>query len=276
MREFLPNTYPSGAVNPCSRCPSGFVYLTSGGESLRNAAQLQLRRRLRNGLTATVQYTAAKATDNASLFVPSGEAANNSGLAGATIAQDWLDLDADQSRSPFDQRHQLTAQIQYTSGMGVTGGALLDGLRGRLLRGWTFTGQLTLGSGLPFTPIYLSPVGATGITGTIRGSLTGITTDAPTGYYANPAAYAAPAAGQWGSAARNSITGPAQFNLNAGLGRSFQWTDRLTLDWRLDATNVLNRVTYASINAIVGSPQFGLANRANTMRKIQTTARLRF
>jgi hypothetical protein len=276
MQEFLPNTYPSGAPNPCPVCPSGFVYLTSGGESLRNAAQMQLRRRLRNGLTATVQYTLAKATDNASLFVPSGEAANNSGLAGATIAQDWLDLEAEQSRSSFDQRHQFTAQVQYTSGMGVTGGALLDGLRGRLLRGWTLTGQLTLGSGLPFTPIYLSPVGTTGVTGTIRGSLTGVTTDAPAGYYANPAAYAAPAAGQWGSAARNSITGPAQFNLNAGLGRSFQWTERLTLDWRFDATNVLNRVTYASINAIVGSPQFGLANRANTMRKIQTTARLRF
>jgi hypothetical protein len=50
----------------------------------------------------------------------------------------------------------------------------------------------------------------------------------------------------------------------------------MTLDWRVDATNVLNRVTYAAVDAIVGSPQFGLPTRANPMRKIQTTVRLRF
>ena len=48
------------------------------------------------------------------------------------------------------------------------------------------------------------------------------------------------------------------------------------MDWRLDATNVLNRVTYASVNTIVGSPQFGLPNRANAMRKLQTSLRVRF
>src|SRR5262245_62827844 len=47
MQEFLPNTYPAGAVNPCGSCPVGFVYLTSGATSLRNAGQIQLRRRLR-------------------------------------------------------------------------------------------------------------------------------------------------------------------------------------------------------------------------------------
>ena len=33
MQEFVPNTYPLGAVNPCASCPSGFVYLTSNGSS---------------------------------------------------------------------------------------------------------------------------------------------------------------------------------------------------------------------------------------------------
>jgi hypothetical protein len=39
MQESLPNSYPIGAVNPCASCPSGFVYLTSNGTSMRNAAQ---------------------------------------------------------------------------------------------------------------------------------------------------------------------------------------------------------------------------------------------
>jgi carboxypeptidase family protein len=276
MQEFLPNTYPVGSTNPCPACPTGFVYLTSGGSSLRNAGQVQLRRRLRNGLTGSVQYTLAKATDNAAAFLRAGDGTQTTSSAGF-IAQDWRDLNADRGPSAFDQRHQLVGELQYTTGMGIGGGALLDGLRGRLFRGWTVTAQLNTGSGLPQTPVYLVAVPGTGVTGTVRAALTGVSPDVvPAGYYANPAAYAAPAAGQWGSAGRNSITGPVQFSLNGGLSRAFLLSDRLTLDWRVEATNLLNRVTYASINTIVGSPQFGLPIQANTMRRVQTSARLRF
>ena len=45
--------------------------------------------------------------------------------------------------------------------------------------------------------------------------------------------------------------------------------DRLNLDWRIDATNVLNRVTYTGVNTLFGSPQFGLPNRTNTMRSFK-------
>jgi hypothetical protein len=287
MQQFVPNTYPAGAANPCPACPSGFVYLTSNGRSTRHAGQFQLRRRLRNGLTATVQYTLSKAMDDAATLsagsglqaVPSGlQSVPSAGasLSGAAIAQDWLDLDAEWGASNFDQRHLVTAQFQYTTGVGVTGGALLTGLTGTLFKGWTLTSQLTAGSGLPLTPTVLTSIAGTGVTGTIRGDLTGVSPLAPAGYYANPAAYSPPAPGRWGSARRNSIIGPGQFGLNAGLTRTFLWGNRLNLDWRIDATNVLNRVTYSSVNTIVGSPQFGLPNRANTMRKIQTSLRLRF
>ena len=98
----------------------------------------------------------------------------------------------------------------------------------------------------------------------------------PAGHYLNPAAYTTPAAGQWGDAGRNSIEGPGQFSLSAGIARTFAFGERLNLDWRLDASNVLNTVTYASVNTLVGSPQFGLPTLANPLRKIQSTLRLRF
>jgi hypothetical protein len=279
MQESLPNTYPPGAVNLCPTCPVGFVYLTSNGTSSRQSAQLQLRRRLRNGLAGMVQYTLSKATDDAPA------AFTGATLSGAFIAQDWQHLDAEQGPSSFDQRHALTAQIQYTSGVGTGGGTLLDGVRGSLLKGWTVTGQLTAGSGLPLTPVYLTSVGGTGVTGTLRPDVndtstvavgTGSSAGPPAGYYADPRAFSAPAPGHWGNAGRNSIRGPAQFGLNAGLGRSFLWGSRLTADWRIDATNVLNRATFATANTIVGSPQFGLANQANPMRKLQSSLRVRF
>jgi trimeric autotransporter adhesin len=256
MQEFVPNTYPIGASNPCAGCPSGFVYLVSDGRSLKNAGQLQVRRRLRNGLTAVAQYTLSKATDDAAAFTTAD-------LNGAVIAQNWLDLDAEQALSSFDQRHLLTAQVEY-SGRGF-------------LRDWTFTSQLSAGSGLPLTPVYLTSLAGTGLTGSIRGSYTGVSVhDAPDGFYVNPAAFAAPAAGEWGTAARNSITGPAQFSLNAGVTRTFVLRGRWSMDWRLDATNVLNTVTYSSLTTTVGSPQFGLPNRANAMRKLLSSLRVRF
>ena len=64
MQEFLPNTYPVGAANPCPVVLLGFAYLTSNGNSTREAGQVQLRRRLHNGLTATLQYTFSKSIDD--------------------------------------------------------------------------------------------------------------------------------------------------------------------------------------------------------------------
>ena len=279
MQEVLPNTVPVGPPNACASClptgasaaagPAGFIYLTSNGHSDRHTGQLQLRRRLRNGLTASAQYALSKAMDDAGAFT----GVNTSGSA---IAQDWRNPEAEWAPSNFDQRHLLTAQVQYTSGAGVTRGVLTDGALAKFLRGWTLTSQLTAGSGLPLTPVYLVAVPGTGVTGSTRASVTGATADVPDGYYLNPSAYAVPAAGQWGNAGRNSITGPRQFSLDAGLGRTFLWGDRLNLDWRLNATNVLNRVTYAAVNTFVGSPQFGLATTANPMRKVQASLRLRF
>ena len=37
LQEFLPNTFPIGAVNPCPVCPAGYVYLASNGNSTREA-----------------------------------------------------------------------------------------------------------------------------------------------------------------------------------------------------------------------------------------------
>jgi len=269
IQQFLPNTYPAGAPHPCVTCPSGFVYLTSGGTSSRHAGQFQLRRRLRNGFTSTLQYTLSKAQDDAASYA-------GANLSGTSFAQDWRDLDAERGPSSFDQRHLLMLQVQYTTGVGVTGGTLVDGWRGSLLKGWTMVGQLTAGSGLPLTPYYLVRTPGTGFTGAVRASLTGAPLDVPVGYYLNPAAYRAPEAGRWGDAGRNSGTGPAQFQVNAGVTRTFQWSSRLNADLRIDATNVFNQVTYSSVNALVGSPQFGLPNAANQMRRIQTSLRVRF
>ncbi len=269
MQEFLPDTYPTGSVNPCAACPSGFIYLTSNGNSTRESGQLQLRRRLHNGLTASLQYTYSKSIDDSAL--------GGRGQGAYVIAQNWLDLAAERGLSTFDQRHLLKLQMQYSTGTGLGGGTLLSGWRGALFKQWTVTSQIGAGSGLPLTPVYLAAVNGTGITGSIRPDYTGAALyAAPNGLFLNPAAYAAPTPGQWGDAGRDSITGPSQFSFNASLGRTFRMSDRINLDLRVDSTNALNHVVYSGWNTTVTSAQFGLPTSANAMRSLQTTLRLRF
>jgi hypothetical protein len=269
MQQVLPNTYPAGAENPCPACPAGFRYLMSNGRSMRHSGQIQVRRRLSAGFTAATEYTLAKSMDDAASF-------GGATLDGGALVQNWRDPQAEYARSSFDQRHLLTASVDYTTGSGISGGTLLDGWAGRLVKDWTLAARFSTGSGLPLTPVYFAAVGGTGIIGSLRPDLTGIANDPPDGAYANRDAFAAPAPGQWGNAPRNSITGTRTFSLDASVARTFRVNNRLNLDWRIDATNVLNRVTYAAVNALITSPQFGLPNRTNEMRKIRTSLRFRF
>jgi hypothetical protein len=193
------------------------------------------------------------------------------------IAQNWLDLAAERGLSNFDQRHQLSLLAQYTTGMGLHGGTLVNGWKGALFKEWTIGSLITAASGMPLTPVDFAAVARTGVTGSIRPDYTGAPLySPPAGLYLNPAAYAVPQSGQWGNAGRNTIIGPSQFGLNASLGRIFQMNERFSLDFRVDATNALNHVTFPSWNTTVTSTQFGLPNPANSMRSVQTSVRLRF
>ncbi len=291
-QEFLPNTYAPGAAAYCATCPRGFTYRTSNGNSIRHAFDLQLRRRLRGGLTATLNYEFAKSLDNDSSLGGAGYAMASTSSSGSSgmltassstptadmVAQNWLDLRAERSRSSFDQRHLVKFTFQYTTGMGLHGGGnFFNGRRGTLLKNWTISSVLTAGTGLPQTPVYLDAVPGTGVTGTIRPNLTGANIYAGSaGYHLNSAAYAAPAAGQWGSAGRYSIKGPGSITLDTSAARNFRLRDPFTLDVRMDATNILNHVVYTGWNAITNSTTFGLPTSTQGMRSLQISGRLRF
>jgi hypothetical protein len=292
VQEFLPNSYPLGAANPCPSCPSGFAYETSGGNSTRQSGQLQLRRRLRNGFTASLLYTYSKSIDDDAMLGGQGHVSSTSQDSSsqndtsllpaapaqtAAIAQDWLNLKAERSVSSFDQRHLLNVQAQYTTGQGLEGGTLLGGWPGRLLKEWTLLTRITTGSGLPETPVYPAAIPGTGWIGPMRPSLTGAPVyGSSNGGHLNANAYAAPAAGTWGTAARNSITGPSTFSLDGAMQRTFRPGKRYFLDVRIDATNLLNHAVFANWNTTVGNTQFGQPVSANPMRSLETTLRLRF
>ena len=289
VQDFLPNTYPLGAVNPCPACPVGFLYRSTNGNSTRNAGTVQLRRRLRSGLTASVDYTYSRSVDNDSVLGGQGPVANATQSSAAasgssrtpSIAQDWRNLRAERGLSTFDQRNLISFTAQYSTGMGAGGGTLLSGWRGRVYKEWTVSAQASFGSGLPETPIYLTAVNGTGYTGSIRPNRTaGDPYRGDAKHYFNAAAFSAPSPGQWGSAGRNSLRGPGTYSFNASLARTFRIEKRYNLDIRADATNLLNHVVYSNYNNVINpslvSPLFGVPTSTNPMRSMQFTARFRF
>jgi hypothetical protein len=267
-QRLLPNTYASGGANPCAACTVGYTYLTSGGNSSRQGGTIEVRRRQRNGFQASVNYTYAKAIDNA-------------GLGGSLIAQNWLDLKGERALSNFDQRHAAQVQVQYTSGMLTSLGGFWDGWRGSLFKQWSITANMNVGSGRPLTPMMIVPAAGTGITGSQRPNFTGAPVYLKSnGGYLNPDAFTQPAAGQWGNAGRNTITGPGTFSLNASISRSFRLTERIGMDLTVNATNILNHVTFPSWNTVwnptANNSLFGVPQSANQMRSIQPQLRVRF
>jgi trimeric autotransporter adhesin len=263
LQAFAPNTYATGPLSPY-----GYTYYTSYGNSTREAGIMQLRRRLHSGFAAQVQYTYSKSIDDA--------AALGGGTLGV-VAQNWLDLAAERGPSSFDQRHLANITLQYTSGMGLGGGTLLGGWRGRFAKDWTFLDSINVGSGLPLTPVYAQLCPGTGIPCSVRADYTGASLyDAPASYFLNPAAVTAPSAGEWGNAGRDSMTGPRQFSMSASMARAFRLSDRVTLNLRVDATNPLNHVVVTQLNTTVTNPLFGLPAAVNGMRAVITSLRVTF
>ena len=115
-QEILPNSYPLGEVNPCPSCPSGFVYEMSNGNSIRNAGELQLRRRLRSGFAASLVVHLFEIDRRRCVPGRAGTLSRQQRWTGtidvvveseALYAQNWLNPRADRSLSNFDERQLL-------------------------------------------------------------------------------------------------------------------------------------------------------------------------
>jgi len=267
-QQFIPNSVAPGARE--SALPHSFIYETSGGNSIYHAAQFQLNRRFHSGVMAHASYQFSKSIDDAGT--------GGRGQGNTPVAQDWLDLAAERALSSFDARHNLSMQLQYSTGMGMSGGTLVNGWKGALMKDWTVSGNISLRSGAPFTASVggnRSQVGGTAVSNTVRASATGLPVEV-SGMLFNTAAFTEPAAGEWGNAGRNTIPGPTTFSLDGSLGRVFRIGERRNIDLQVQAQNVLNRVTITNWGTVLGSSNYGLASGAAGMRKITVNLRFRF
>ncbi len=267
-QQFLPNSVAPGAT--VSSLAHNYIYEASNGNSIYHAAQFQLNRRFHSGIMGRASYQFSKSIDNAGT--------GGRGQGNTPVAQNWLDLSAERGLSSFDARHNLNLQLQYSSGQGMSGGTLLNGWKGALVKDWTVTGNVSLRSGAPFAATVggnRSQVSGTAVSNTVRADATGLPVEVA-GMLFNTAAFTAPLAGEWGTAGRNTIPGPTTFSLDGSLGRVFRFGERRSADLQFQAQNVLNRVTITGWGTVLGSSTYGLATNAAAMRKLTISLRFRF
>ena len=101
---------------------------------------------------------------------------------------------------------------------------------------------------------------ARGTNGTLRADYTGadISIEEPTLLrFFNTSAFAVPATGTFGSAARNTIVGPGMQQVDASVTRDVRLSGNHVISIQLQATNVFNTVRFAAIDSVVNSPTFG-------------------
>jgi hypothetical protein len=231
-----------------------------------HALLVRFQRRFANGFSFLNAYTYAKAIDLAS---------DNDG--GVTLTNIF---DPGYNRGPadYDVTHTLSSSWIYE----------LPFARQSRLGGWQVNGIVYWRTGLPFTITQTGLMLSTGIVnnrpdriGDGRAAQPTVDKWFDTGAFQKTADNT----GTFGTAGRNIVRGPGQFNVDFSVIKTTRF-GRVESELRIEAFNLLNHPQFAQPNGQLGTPGFGtitsmLSNPAcascgTTERQIQLGLKLRF
>jgi len=269
-----------------SNCQFGQIfYQDAGGDSYYHGLFVSARRRFEAGLDLSFSYTFSKSIDDMSVD-PTG-AATGGGLSATSFsrtATDVFNFRLDRSRSDFDNTHVLLATILYDLPIG-RGKKFVSGApkwANAIIGGWSITGIYTYESGEPYTissgartsngthnstALIVGPniaggslQSSSGVTGPVLYQTGGFVSAPLSDPHLNcqnvagtQTFFCIPPPGQNGSG-RNKVVGPNFWNLDSGLAKNFDLTERFKLQFRAEAFNVLNHPNFENPrNSTLGS-----------------------
>jgi hypothetical protein len=256
---------------PNPNLSGGFFWYTEGNSSY-NALQIDLTRRLSQGLQFRANYTWSKNLDM------------NSGLTGAQsnnqaqMIMDRNDLRRDWGPSALNITSQSSISATYE---------LPIGKGKKFIGGWQLNGIATFLSGFPFTPQIGANRSGDGDTRnpdrpSINPAFSGpVVVGKQTQWY-DPNAFILPAVGTWGNLGRGTLRGPGLAALDMSLFKSFRVSERIRVQFRSEFFNLLNHTNLGTPNAIAfsgaaASSSAGLiTTTATTSRQIQFGLKLIF
>lgn len=211
--------------------------ILTDAQSFYNSFQVSVSRHSAHNLFWQASYTRADSVDDASVDSPV-ESVND-----PPASQNIFDRKGSRGPSDFDIRHSFVAYAGYD----------LPG-RGRLLGGWQVSAVANVHSGVPFTPVLafdnadmqslLIPERPNLVGNPYAGSCpSGARVGTPSCWF-NPSAFAVPPAGEFGSAGRNILRGPAFAQVDPALHKDFALTEHRKLTVGVEAYNLFNHPNF--------------------------------
>jgi hypothetical protein len=216
-----------------------------------HALQLQYRRPLASGLQALLNYTWSHSLDNAS----------NDLVAG--LSNTVISAAKDYASSDFDVRQSFSGAVSYS-----IPGVFKQKALSALTKDWFINAVIVSRTGFPFNatlrlespdpagfansrpdrvpgqPLYLS--GSQCISTFLALGVLQPGQTCPGGKGLNPNAFSIPSTLRQGTEGRNDIPGFGLTQVDLSLGRRFELTERLNLQFRADAFNVLNHPNFSN------------------------------
>ncbi len=273
------------------------TFYTNQGFSSYNGMLVTLHKNVGYGLQFDLNYTWSHSIDNVSIV------ANTPALGGYGFICDVLRPRECRSNSDFDVTNYFNGDFIYEMPFGrgkkIASGAprWLD----EVIGGWTVSGLPSVHGGLPYFAAANAFVA--GYANNAPAILVGPESDLhlhlngghgqPLLAYANVpqanADFTGPVGFNIGS--RNNLRGPAFFNMDLGLGKTFPITaERVKVQFRADAFNAFNHPNFATpctditnstclfgtINSTVGTSINSTSATTNSARVLQVSLRIEF
>jgi Carboxypeptidase regulatory-like domain len=267
----------------------------SQGTSSYHALQLSLRRALTRGLQFDINYTFSKSLDegsNAERVSLFNTGANGTGGFGDQIINSWFPQQQ-RAVSDFDMRHQINANwlLELPVGRGKRFAGSMNRVANAILGGWELSGLYHWTTGLPFGVVpgagwatnwelqgFAVKTGDVGSTGRFTDS------NGDPNIFKDPQkainAFRFPYPGETGQ--RNVLRGQGYFDVDMGLGKSWNVAEGQSLQFRWETFNVTNSVRFdAALSAqyfdTTGSTNFGKYGfTLTTPRRMQFALRYTF
>jgi hypothetical protein len=220
-------------------------------------------------------YTWSKALDN-------GDSLNATTSANApALASNPFNLHADYGLAGYDVRHVAVISALYALPFG-RGQTLANGLRawGNLLvSGWSVNSIVTLQGGFPFTPqLSYNPANNGDTRNPVRPFINPdfkgkVILGSPDRWF-NPQAFLQPPpnSGFYGDLGRDTLIGPGLATWDFSAVKETFIHERLSLQFRAELFNLLNRVNLNTPNLIVFTPS-GVSGTAGAITSTSTTSR---
>jgi hypothetical protein len=247
------------------------------GNSTYHALNLKTEKRYSGGLNFLMNYTWSKFLDDVEA---NGELAGGEGNGYTHIER----RRADKSYAGNDVRHRLIASSVYELPVGKNRKVNIENpFVNSVIGGWSVGVIGELRGGAPWGAIE-----QTNLTNTFSASNrpnlrcdpvldAGRSRAEMIAAYFDTSCFTAPAAGEFGNAARNIGFGPGFIGVDASLTKRWEITERWRFQFRGDFLNLPNRANFNVPNAVRGRGDFGrVTSTVGTGRQIQLSVRLEF